>query len=384
LKFFRETSHFLFIGILIFTPHLSIFGYRLKTIYIVVFIAFLSLIIKRAVDKKVFILLCLVCFLVSTNFIFNASVSVEVLRQIFIFLALFICFDLSLDQHPRSVFGITSPMRYIQVWLVLQSLVIISSALIDGFAQNFHSVFLLTERAERYIGVDVLVNRYSGFAASGFSTLSVYMGLLGVLVNETLLKSKDSLHRATFNIVLVFALFFVGRSGLYIYMVYILISGMLLKTSNLIWLSIFVFSVALLDFELSDELLTYLRFAFELILNGSSSSTDQLLEHEYFLPQPSFWGSGSLLRSEDGVNSDAGWVKLLYCFGYLGTIFFVAGFLYVFSNGFRLKVVASTVFVFFIGVFFLFNFKDLFFLSSGYIQAYIILYLLNRRNLAIR
>jgi hypothetical protein len=284
---------------------------------------------------------------------------------------------------PRSkdFFNSSDLISYIKIWLALQSLVIIASALLDGFSDSFHSVFLLTEKAELNIGKDVLVNRYAGFAPSGFSLLSVYMALLAILVNESTHKSERSGMHYIFILLVMFALVFVGRSGLYYFLIYLIVSGTFFRLRSLIIvLGIYLVTIGFVS-DISLDLYNYFDFAFEIFLNGFTSiTTDTLLENEVFVPEGSFFGSGQLVRAEGGPNSDLGWIKLLTCFGYLGVLIYFALFFYVFSNGLNPRSFRSTPFLYLMAAIIIFNFKDLYLLSSGYIQVFIIMYFMHRSS----
>tara|TARA_B110000503_G_C7046757_1_gene370531 strand:- start:62 stop:967 length:906 start_codon:yes stop_codon:yes gene_type:complete len=294
---------------------------------------------------------------------------------------LFLAYEAISGPRSKGFFNSSNLISYIKIWLVLQSLVIIASALLDGFSDSFHSVFVLSDKAEQYIGTNVLVNRYAGFAPSGFSLLSVYMALLAILVNESTGEGERSGAHYIFILVVMFALIFVGRSGLYYFLMYLIVSGTVFSLRSLVIVLGVLFVTVGFASNISLDFSNYFDFAFEIFLNGfSSTSTDTLLDNEVFVPEGSFFGSGNLVRAEGGANSDLGWIKLLTCFGYAGVLIYFALFFYVFSNGLNPRSCRSAIFLYLMAAIFIFNFKDLYLLSSGYIQVFIIMYFMHRSS----
>lgn len=381
MPYFYRSIRFVLLGLFLFTPHLAVLGYTVKTIYIICVLAIFGLFFKRSVDSKLLILVSVVFLLLCIGFIFNQTVSLELVRQVFIFSMLFLAYEAMSGQRREGFSNSFRLISYIKIWLLLQSLAIIASALLDGFSDSFHSIFVLTDKAERYIGANVLVNRYAGFAPSGFSLLSVYMALLAILVNESTDKGERSVAHFGIILVVMFALIFVGRSGLYYLIMYFILSGTVFRLRSFaIVLGVVFFTVGFAS-NISLALFNYFDFAFELFLNGfSSTSTDTLADNEVFVPDASFFGSGNLVRAEGGAGSDIGWIKLLTCFGYLGVLIYFSSFLYVFSNGLKAKSWRSPVFLYLLAAMFIFNFKDLYLLSSGYIQVFIIMYFMHRSS----
>lgn len=371
----HKVSQFLLLGIFIFTPHVAILGSRVKGIYILSFLALITLMRMRYVDHRMTLFVYLISILMGISFAFNGTVSVEAVRQVLIFTILYLSFQGIFKATPSNFDRQRDVILFIKIWLTLQSGVILASVFIDGFVNNFHDIFLLTEKAERYIGSNVLVNRYSGFAPSGFSLLSIYMALLAVLVNESTERSERSFLHYAFIIVVALSLIFVGRSGLYFFVCYLIISMSLfsLRFYLICFLLVLVFTVKFNN--ISGDLWNYLDFAFELFLNGfSTTSTDTLIEDEVFVPEFTFWGSGELLRVEGGANSDIGWIKLLTCFGYVGVTLYFVLFIWTFSGGLKSGFYRLPILYYIISAIVIFNFKDLYFLSSGYIQVFIIVY----------
>ena len=385
MSFLINLMRFCLVGIFLFTPHLNIFGYHLKSVYLLASLAGLQLFFQRDVNKHLVILCSVVCALVTIGFVFNATVSFEIIRQVIIFVVLFIFYGglIKRSSFTQDIQG--QLVNFIFLWLVLQSFIIIVSATSENFAEAFHSIFLLTERGDRYIGEDVLVHRYSGFAPSGFSIMSVYMALLTIFVDRVGLAKKAYTYRFSFFVLVLVALIFVGRSGLYLLATYIIIVSIKSNFKQGLLVSLIgIFLMSRMP-EFSETMISSFKFAFELFLSGGTSySTATIIENELFLPEPSFWGHGVLVRSEGGVESDLGWVKLLYCFGYAGTIVYFMTFTYLISNGFRRAIMMSPMFLIVLASFIIFNFKDLYFLASGYIQVVIVFYFFNREKYGLR
>jgi hypothetical protein len=379
--YFNKLAHFLLLGFFLFTPHLAIFGFTVKTIYILFLIAIFSLLFKRSIDTKLFILVSFMALLLCISLILNQTISLEVVRQVFIFTILFLVYEFIIGSQSENFLNSSRLVSYIKIWLFLQSLVIIASALIEGFADSFHSFFLLSEKAERYIGTEVLVNRYAGFTPSGFSLLSVYMALLAIFINESTKKRKRSVSHFLFIFVVLIALVFVGRSGLYFFLLYLFLSGNIFRIRSLAFITAASLLAFIISPNISFDLFNYFDFAFELFINGfSSNSIETLANNEIFVPEPSFFGSGNLVRAEGGADSDIGWIKLITCFGYLGVLIYFSLFFYVFSNGLNARSLTSPIFLYLMAALVVFNFKDLYLLSSGYIQVFIIMYFMHRNS----
>ena len=126
--YFNKLAHFLLLGFFLFTPHLAIFGFTVKTIYILFLIAIFSLLFKRSIDTKLFILVSFMALLLCISLILNQTISLEVVRQVFIFTILFLVYEFIIGSQSENFLNSSRLVSYIKIWLFLQSLVIIASA----------------------------------------------------------------------------------------------------------------------------------------------------------------------------------------------------------------------------------------------------------------
>ena len=184
---FKYISALFGMGVILFTPHINFFGlFTLKTIFLFpVFLLYLVVVgakIPKFFLKMYLISVSLICLISFPSLYF----SYEILRQISIFIVLSAVIFHFINNLLHEKNGLDKLFSLLSVCLIFQATVILLAAFVEGFAENFHSIFMLTERAERYITDNVLINRYSGFSPSGFSILSMYMTFLLVLILNAL------------------------------------------------------------------------------------------------------------------------------------------------------------------------------------------------------
>ena len=382
---FKYISALFVMGVILFTPHINFFGlFTLKTIFLFpIFLLYLVVVgakIPKFFLKMYLISISLICLISFSSMYF----SYEILRQISIFIVLSAVIFYFINNLLSEKNGLDKLFSLLSVCLIFQATVILLAAFVEGFAENFHSIFMLTERAERYITDNVLVNRYSGFSPSGFSILSMYMTFLLVLILNALhnqsVKSKF-LHYFAIVITLI-SLIFVGRAGLYLSTIIIIIFFFIrFPIKSVITFSIVVLPVAIYNYSYFDALFNddTLAFAFELFLSDdfSSVSTNTIFESELFIPSLSYIGSGRFTRAELGANTDLGWIVFLEAFGIIGTFILLGIFVYLLFVNTSTRSAWFPSSILFLALIIIGNFKDLYFLSSGFIQAIIILITLN-------
>lgn len=367
---------------ILFLPHFNFF-FRVKSADLLAsFFVLYLLISKRIIVGKDFFTFLIIVFSIFVFIsIINLHFSFEFLRQIFLFLILYIFIKFWMEEFLKK-YSLSSFIDILFYAVFLNSFVIIFSALSDEFSKSFYSFVMLTDKAHRYIGDNVLVSRFSGFAPSGFSIFSVYYALLLILINEMKLffRSNVSFVYLFFILLSCIALVLIGRSGLLLFILYFLLR---LFSFNFKFIIFFFFAAASFLFLISsivfsDEFILYFEFAFEIFLNNfSTESTDTLLSNEYFIPDVGIFGNGRLTRDEFGQNSDVGFIKFL---GYMGPIILIAylfSFVTFFSNSFKAFKDFKMLSFFYFSSYLIFNFKDFYFLSSGYIQAFLIYYFIS-------
>lgn len=372
MKFFYKALIFLMLMLVLYTPHILVFGYVIKGIYFVFVGAILWILTNFKIEVFVLHMMVIVTFVFSATFFSNFYLSSELLRQAIIFFALAV-FLSALYKLSRRVLCHKGFVKVLCAVILVQSLAVLLSATIPNFAQEFHQIFVLTARGSRYIGEDVLINRYSGFAPSGFSILSVYTAMLLVLLDrERNVMNSAWLLNFTIGVGLA-SLIFIGRLGLYIALAYFCARFLISKPLR----SLGLLSLVMVLFIISPygvaffENLPAIFFAFELFFEGSSQTTTTLVNSEYFFPQVSLFGDGRLLRSEGGVDSDVGFVKMLSAVGYFGVVTFYTCFiaLLIFGATGKKSQIGATSILLLSCIYLIGNLKDLYFLSSGYTQA---------------
>ena len=366
--FLTNISVFFYVGLLLFTPHVL----SLPMIYFIALVELLFFTLRPSISRSFFYF---IFFILTAGFIasfINAYLSLEFVRQLLIFIIM--CLGIS---RVFSKMGEKHLINIIWVWLIIESLIVITSGFFNDFALHFHDLFTLTEKGYRYIGDNVLVNRYSGLSPSGFSLLSIYLSLLLVMLLESNFLSQ--LKKVTVLFLVVISLLFIGRSGLFVMILYLFFksSRYMLSSKGFSYI-VLAWSIILLVISLESFVQTsFLVFALEPFFKGFDSVTlSTLINTELFFPDEGLLGSGALIRSEGGVDSDVGWVKLAAFWGYFFTLLYALSFVVLFFYKLQFNYMFQVLF--FITIWFVFNFKDLLFVSSGYIQAFIILFLISR------
>ena len=354
--------------VVLFTPHLFFF----PLIYLVAIVEAHYLLKLRIISKTLLLFLLSISTVLSVSFATNGVISKEIVRQIIVFAILFLAIRRIYIRDGERTF-----LKYIMGLLGIQCLLILCSAYIEGFAVQFHEFFTLTEKGYRHIGENVLVNRYSGFAPSGFSFLSAYMALLGIIIIQDVNIRKH--HKFILFLVLVVAIFSVGRTGLILLSVFLMLEAFK-KNKAFIALCIPISFIILpyikgLEFPYG----TLLNFVLDPLVNGFESVTlKALITNEWYLPEIYLFGDGLFFRSEGGELSDVGLVKYLGAIGPIMLFLLMIVFLGFFFWGVR-KDKLGIVITFSI-FWLLLNFKDFYFVSSGYVQAFIIVWLLTRQR----
>lgn len=229
-------------------------------------------------------------------------------------------------------------MLYYLIAMLVQSLFVLKSVFDVAFRSWVERILIMSGNIDFSEGV-----RFAGFSNSGGSTLSLQIALGGIASIVLLLQTRNPLGKIALlfaNIILLTAVIFVGRIGLYVYFFvglgFVFFSGRSLYVPVLlvvfIWLaSSFVASLTLLGSWIDTDyskLSRTILWSFDIILTGRSDSTVEFLSALSKIQPLSVLdllvGTGRITNS-DGSNycgHDSGYFHMLYAVGLPLTVSF--------------------------------------------------------------
>ncbi len=396
----------LFIGVFLFlyTPQFNIFDLFIIESYWIVLIALTLIeIYYYGISKKYspLIALLLISFsYVLINTIINEIYDYLILKQIItaflvLMTASFLIRKYATLYKYKYLDAIINDLSYS---ILINSLIILLTVYSNEFKEFIYQYIYITEKAERYLFGDVEVNRYPGVTVSGFTALSVmtaiiilFLMMFGIKYVET--RDKRLLKIYAICLISTFSLIFVARTGLYISLIILLgfslIYALKILQNKAFFLSVKISILCLcFYFAVGETNYLFTSFAFEIINNYFSGeglrsvSTDNLIEKEFFFPinfTEFLIGNGNFGRGSEYISSDIGWVLFINFGGILGSIIIYLPLLYIGLGGFIYKKNKYFgLFLFFSMLILLIcNFKDIFYLSHGYIQPIIFVYVLS-------
>lgn len=386
----------------LFTPQFIIFGLVVKSYwFIVVFLALLE-ISKGKIPRKFFtflnLLLASVVYILFNGLVHNVFddflISQIISTYFVLFSSLFIV-KKYFEYYPLSwINRLTNDML---VAVLFNSCILIFSAFSEDFRNFIYQFISLTEKAARYThGIEVSNPRYSGLTVSGFSYLSVLSSFVVIIhayssfKNNSFYSDKTVISNLIKYFIISASLLLVARTGLYIILLVIIgYSAMVVKARiserkffiPVVVILMFIFIVSLVNLLMDD----FIYFAFELFINYfndgifSSVTTDTLINEMFIFSHDIFeilFGTGNFGRGENYIDSDVGWVLFISGGGMLGVLLLYAPYVYIIYFGLanKKKFYLNNILSVTVILLLVLNFKDIYYLSHGYIQPIYILF----------
>lgn len=330
--------------------------------------------------------------------VFETIIFVQILSSIFVLFSSSVIVRMHIYAYKRK--WLDKLIRNLLITAVVNSIFIFGAASSDGFRDIIYDFIFITERATRYaFEMQVHNPRYPGLNVSGFTAGSLLVSLIVLSVSLYSLHKRGVgiFHYITLSqVFVVSSLAFVARTGLYLSTLIVTIQifrelFLFLKIPlKMLFVSILSLGAAMywianlkishISPMLESQLIDHTGFfwAFEPFVNYfvgydlQSTATDALLS-EAFLSNDILeilFGTGILGRAEVYLNSDTGWILFISFGGVLGTfilytpLFYlgISGFCHGFSDFYRRYLLFSIVCLLIV------NFKEIVYLSHGYIQ----------------
>lgn len=360
---FYLISFFYFL-ILIYTPHI----HGVPSIYLITILSLFLLIIKRIYLSyhSIFFIITISLITIlsqSVNGVLSREACFQLIKFLSIYINLLFFYQFVCKRCYMKLFKILG------FALLTNSLIIILCVHLDGFQDFIGNFITYTAKQYRYHSFETsFVTRYSGLSPSGFSYLSTYTALLTIIF---LHYSKcNSIKKIFILLISLYSIIFIGRTGLILLLTYLLITRFKM--------SIIFLSFGILTLSDLSVLSKHFIHAFEFFHYGTKIySIDILLTNELFLPELKLFGHGTITRYEGGPNSDIGFIKYLHFMGpYLLFITFLLFYLFINQKCTSFSFIHHFIYICII----LINFKDFYFLSTGYSQAFIFLTFVSNRN----
>ncbi|WP_209327698.1 hypothetical protein [Pseudoalteromonas sp. PA2MD11] len=221
----------------------------------------------------------------------------------------------------------------------------------------------------------------------GLSQTSIFQAI-GTLISLHIFRAvgtnnKTKMLMLVFVVVNTISCFFIGRAGLLLSIVFIALYGVtnvkrLIVLAGLVILVLFYYFSFTSELE-KEEVKVQVERAEEIInvLQGESTNTTENMEDMFHLPEgvSSIIGGYGMGRSEYFyTDSDVGYVRIIYAVGVLGLILYMLNMAYVLLSVDKGVLKISEPFLIISVVFFVLNFKELFFYSRNIWQAYCVLF----------
>jgi hypothetical protein len=401
----RSTFMLIWLFLLVFAPIFQYGGVKLNSSYLFIFfpgiIGFLHFYFKKEKNAQINNLLRIL--IISGIFLFMRQ-SVVYFKDITIIRDLFIGFVLFFSCYYfvklyRKIYKYRFHEKMLNdLYLVglAHAFIVVATFLYPSIKSVIYEFIWVTPKATKYLLGEASGYRFSGIVQSGFSFLSTTHALFFVLgIINFKLKSNPSFLRIGkyifYQLIIFLSILLIGRTGLLLLIVFysvyslfgifkylkrLLISKKLLKTLVVLFLvTMTLFSM--IDFSYYQM---QLNFAFEVyyyfLETGriGSTSTDILLQKEYFLPSnllEILVGTGNY-----AVASDSGWVRFIYGSGMVGII--IAYAIYYFSafyayKYFRAMPLLAIFIMFYFVILIPLNLKDVYFYAMGSTQIFFLI-----------
>ena len=378
--------------IFIYTPQFIVFGFVINTLYVFPLIS-IYVLIKNNYKLKfprwlLGILFSQLLFFVIMS-LYNGYLETFFLKEIFIFPFVFISGQFLYERIIKLNYSNYDIVKFIMIALIINFLIIIVFSVFRELNTYLHSFINITAKQFKYIYINPWI-RHSGISVSGFSNLSFKAATLYCIVFSYFVKERKISYNFIFlSVVLIIANIFVARTGLFmialLFLIYIIFKFKHSFKFIVFFGLLFIFSFPFLfNFEEDLVLLDSLNRTFDILFldNLMNDETIKILanEAESNRVQNIFLGDGDFGRTR-GLISDIGYISFLKGGGILGLIVLTVQYwipLLIFSKKNKNWQFLALILVLFSSI--LFNFKDLAFLSHGYIQAYILVIIMNNRN----
>lgn len=375
--------------IFVYTPQFIVFGVVINTLYVFPLIS-IYVLIKNNYKLEFPSWLLAILFIQFLFFIimslYNGYLETFFLKEIFIFPFVFITCQFLYGRIKKLNYSNHDLVKFIMIALFINFLIIIVFSVFREFNTYLHSFINITPKQFKYIYETPWI-RHSGISVSGFSNLSFKSATLYCIVFAYFIKNKTiSINFIFLSLTLIIANIFVARTGLlmiiFLFMIYMFLKFKDLFKVFLVFTIIGFFSFPFfLNFEEDFILLDSFYRTFDILFldNFMDDQTIKTLVYESEENQIKniFLGDGDFGRTR-GLISDIGYISFLKGGGLIGliilTLHYWIPFTIFFKNYKSWKFLALWLVLFSM---FLFNFKDLAFLSHGYIQALVLVIILN-------
>jgi len=398
---------------LIFPPHILIYGYTVKTVYLFVFVPGLiggynfftkqkGSIVEKA--TLAFMLIALAYFSIFSGIYLFRDVSVvnQILKG---FIILFACsFYVNIYNKIYGDHFVTRLFVDLNKIGIIHSSIVIATFLSPDFRDFLYSFIGLTEKSTRYLYGEVLHVRYQGIVVSGFSMLStthallLVIGVWGFYMDKEKHRLSEIILFSLGQIMIFISIVLIGRTG---FVVIILFLGALLfyridyfkkchhvskKSIKLMFAFIVIAITIMLTVDLS-EYKKNIDYAFETVIKyyesqELDSSTTEVLQKHFIFPDTTYeilFGTGNFGRSDNlpYIHSDVGYVLFIFGAGVFGMLvgysFYFIGLFYSYKYR-SLNPYLSAFIVVFLFVLIILNLKDYYYIGHiGYSQIYFIM-----------
>jgi hypothetical protein len=401
---------------LFFPPHIKVFGIIFKTVYFFITIpavlgaySYLKNGRNNVIVRKTLLFMligCVYLILLSALGSFqDLSAVVDMVKGIII---LFACYYfVSVYQRIYGERFLIKIFYDLNTVGVIHAVIVLLTFLSPEFMSFLYEFVSVTDKSAKYLFGEAQGYRYQGLVASGFSFLSTthallfVMGIWAFYMDEARHGLVRIIYFLLCQFLLVTSIALIGRTGFVVIMIFLIVFFLWQFSSTFRRVSIsmkiirllsvaLIFSLAVatvmrysIDF---DKYLINLRFAFEFIYTwnetGSilTSSTQHLLENEFFLPDnlfSLFFGTSNFGRSGSYIYSDVGWVLLIFGAGIIGLLFAFSFYFVGIYYSYRYRRINRYIWMFIVAhaiMIVVLNLKDYYFIShAGYSQLYFII-----------
>lgn len=409
----KKYIYFLGLFFLIFPPHILIYGYTFKTVYLFIVLPGIiggynyfrekkkNVVVKHTLAFMLFAFFYF-CILSGLTLFTDISVIKEILMG---FIILFSCyFYVNVYSEMYGNRFITKLFMDLNKAGIIQSVIVIATFLSPNFKSFLYSFIGLTATSHRYLFEQDLIERFQGIVPSGFAFLStthallLAIGIWGFFMSNKRYRFPEIIIFILGQITIFISIALIGRTGFVVFLLflsalifyrasYLIKTHFLSKKTIKLVLSIAIIATAIF---VSTDLSKYKKnidFAFDLVIEYSqtkeiSGSVATVINYGFFFPDNAFnlfLGTGNFGRS-DGlpyVYSDVGYVLFINGAGIFGMLigysFYFIGFYYAYKYR-RLSPYLSLFVTVYLIMLIIVNLKDYYYVSQvGYSQIFFIM-----------
>lgn len=355
-------KHFIIILLIFFGPK---FGFLDFSFFTSLFVIILNINKLRGLNKITFFfplltIVLIICLTLLSNIFSLSDFDLSIILRYFrAFVGFFAASIISFNLTSKKL------INTIQLLLILNSIIVILQVI---FPFLHDSMATITGYDKKYLP-------FRGYGLTNGYDIAGLFTTIGLLLSVKFPIFKKKLSKLIINLIFIISAVFISRltaSFVLLITLWLLYNKHKLILPILSFILLFMFYLD--SFNLYTQLIHYFNLISSIDISQSySSSSVDILKDMFIIPDDTlglFLGNGS-----NPFYVDIGYIKIIFMHGLVGLILIISFYLRLYST-LRLtdRVIFNNIFLWIVFLTFMFNFKNLFFLSRGIFELTMMFY----------